>query len=360
MIIRKFLEEQRTYFRSSRNEIAIRNLEFARSICCIVLFINVLFYTGTVVFFKQWSISPCYLLCIPVIAVYLVLIRMVLQKKNFSVNESENLVLAMYVSLAVYVIILSIYPHPEVPSVYFPLFLTIAPVLFIMPIWEHLLVIVPSGAVFWYLVIVNKPQSVWPHELFEAATAFLLSLCMILIMTQFRLQGEKLKEKYHVLSQTDELTGLYNKTYGLYAAEQYLEEHRGRENMVVLFADIDNFREINNTYGHLEGDSCLKIAAEALKEGCRKSDIVCRFGGDEFIAFIPDITDEEVFKRRTGVIIDSLNHVAYDRKYKLSFSIGMCFAQHPTQPAEYYIGLADSALYQVKNSGKDGVHVVRC
>ena len=93
------------------------------------------------------------------------------------------------------------------------------------------------------------------------------------------------------LSITDSLTGLYNRSY----LEQKVTELVSDGNKGTLFImDIDNFKKVNDTFGHIAGDKTLKLLADTLRENTRKMDIVGRLGGDEFVIFYSDMTDRKV------------------------------------------------------------------
>lgn len=119
----------------------------------------------------------------------------------------------------------------------------------------------------------------------------------------------------------------------------------------ILFVDIDDFKAINDTYGHATGDDVINNVVNLLKESFRKDDKVGRYGGDEFVVCMHDATTDEVVKKLEA-LYDRLSHVQPEEDYTVSFSIGVGF--HPMDGVnrrEIY-NAADKALYAVKNSRK--------
>ena len=122
--------------------------------------------------------------------------------------------------------------------------------------------------------------------------------------------------------------------------------------------DIDNFKKINDTYGHLTGDTILKRLAAVLQETVRKIDIPARYGGEEFVVILPE-TDKEnacVIAERIRKNISEIV-VKIDENQNLSPTVSMGIAQYSTdgQEAKELINAADTALYHSKHNGKNMV-----
>lgn len=155
------------------------------------------------------------------------------------------------------------------------------------------------------------------------------------------------------LSLVDELTGLYNRRGFLAVSEKHLSDlRRNKKKPVIVYADLDGLKEINDSFGHREGDRALTKAAEILKETFRTSDIVARLGGDEFVvlaAIDPEETAEALRERlqRTFEVNNSLLH----RSYNLSASIGIAhFGDHDDYSIEELMAEADRAMYAEKRT----------
>jgi diguanylate cyclase (GGDEF)-like protein/PAS domain S-box-containing protein len=153
------------------------------------------------------------------------------------------------------------------------------------------------------------------------------------------------------LSLVDELTGLYNRRGFLAVTEQYLESFQRSDNgLVVLYADLDGLKGINDSLGHLEGDRALMRTAEILKEAFRSSDIIARLGGDEFVLLASVGADEsaESLTDRLQQKI-ALANSQRNRPYDLSISIGVAhYDPDEACTIEELMGRADRVMYEEK------------
>lgn len=170
--------------------------------------------------------------------------------------------------------------------------------------------------------------------------------------------GEELKKsrtmekKLHEISLVDELTGLYNRRGFNQLARQQVEiAKRTGKNMLLCFLDLDHMKHINDSYGHVEGDNTLVSAAGILRKVFRGSDIIARWGGDEFIVLMinAECDDIQSIEQRIIASIDSYNDSASHR-YIISMSWGMV-KYDPAYPAEIdeLVARADEMMYRNKS-----------
>ena len=155
------------------------------------------------------------------------------------------------------------------------------------------------------------------------------------------------------LSLVDELTGLYNRRGFLAVSETHLASIcRNHKVPVILYADLDGLKEINDSLGHHEGDRALKKTAEILKETFRSSDILARLGGDEFVVLAAIDTDESTqsLTMRLQEKLDEANERG-SRPYDLSFSVGVAhFSDDDNHSIEELMAQADRAMYEQKRT----------
>jgi diguanylate cyclase (GGDEF)-like protein len=163
------------------------------------------------------------------------------------------------------------------------------------------------------------------------------------------------------LSTRDELTGIHNRRYFISHFNKFIQQcERYKCNMAVLMIDIDDFKSINDTYGHIEGDLTLIKVAKTLTQCARNADIVARLGGEEFIFAVQHSNCEDV-KEIADRVLEKVRQLVCGEKqsYKITASIGISCSDDISEIAgkdiEKWMHEADQALYQAKHSGKDCV-----
>lgn len=151
------------------------------------------------------------------------------------------------------------------------------------------------------------------------------------------------------------MTNLYNRRYFMESSEKLFEiAHRYDQPLSFLMIDVDDFKIINDTYGHDYGDKVLVLIAEILESNIRHADILARLGGEEFAILMSNTDKEEayVIAERITEIMKQQEVNCYGRSIKFSVSIGIAQKEQETNTVSELMVFADKALYQVKNKGK--------
>lgn len=172
----------------------------------------------------------------------------------------------------------------------------------------------------------------------------------VLYMLTIVLMEKKDKKHYMGLSSIDALTEILNRRAFQVAVE---EEIAAKTPGIFVFIDVDNFKKYNDTYGHDNGDLCLKHFAKAMKTCFPEGSILGRYGGDEFVAYLKNATDEKV-QEYMDQFQKKNSHFALSTGEEVAVSASAGGAFFPEQ-GEDFVSLcrsADSALYEVKNNGK--------
>jgi diguanylate cyclase (GGDEF)-like protein/PAS domain S-box-containing protein len=169
----------------------------------------------------------------------------------------------------------------------------------------------------------------------------------------------KLQEKLRNQSMTDPLTGLYNRRFmEEFAQKELLRAKRHASTFSMIILDIDYFKNFNDTYGHNAGDLVLQEIAFYFQKHCRISDIVCRYGGEEFVILLPNCLANDAMDLAEKLCRGVREHVRIPyHNATLSVTISMGVASIPTHGKELdeMIKAADRALYQAKGNGRDRV-----
>ena len=189
------------------------------------------------------------------------------------------------------------------------------------------------------------------RPLFDEDTQTTGFLATFADVTEARVQQEKLKR----VAEYDELTGLANRHLLQARLHEVLNKGEVGQQSVLLFLDLDGFKDINDTFGHEMGDNLLKEVGARLQRCVRASDTVARFGGDEFVLLFPNVTPEFDTQSMAEKAIHSiaLPYLIGGNKLFVTTSVGIAVGRAQTCTPEQLLKEADTALYAAKSEGKN-------
>lgn len=178
-------------------------------------------------------------------------------------------------------------------------------------------------------------------------------------------ERHNLEKKLHMLSVTDELTGLFNQRHFYKVMAQELDRaKRYKHPLSIICFDLDNFKKVNDSLGHLEGDRVLRMIGDILKETLRNCDVAVRYGGDEFMVLLPEtgIKDAAKTAERLRSIFNkqcpfSVDHEA-DTIVTVSMSLGVT-ETNGAENADQIVQRADLAMYESKSSGGNSTVLIK-
>ncbi len=192
---------------------------------------------------------------------------------------------------------------------------------------------------------------------FNAVLAFQIAIVIsILYLYIYVAKVEASRSELYQHSIIDDVTEIYNKRYfNLKVIEEYERAKRQNQRFSVLMMDLNKFKSINDTHGHLFGDEILKYFANEVKNKVRTGDAFCRFGGDEFVMLISNYSEEsfQLIGKRIEESIDHINSKYHD-ELKGSFSVSVGLAVYPddTTSLDDILYCADMAMYEAKLTDK--------
>lgn len=158
-------------------------------------------------------------------------------------------------------------------------------------------------------------------------------------------------EKFKKSAQYDESVGLFNKHHALSIIDEAIKNKVPNTIDCLFFIDVDDFKKINDTYGHQEGDIVLNKVAETLKSQFRSTDIIARYGGDEFIVYLSSISKIEDINAKAESLTKAFALIKTICQEKVHCSVGISYSKGSSLSSEALVHDADYALYEAKSSG---------
>lgn len=186
-------------------------------------------------------------------------------------------------------------------------------------------------------------------SLWRSITRLVFFLVTSTLITRLR----KTQDRLRWLSSIDELTHAVNARVFTEKLAQEIERSRryGRP-FAIAYLDLDNFKQVNDQGGHLEGDRILKLVSQGVRDSIRKTDLLARLGGDEFALLLPE-TDLRAAKTAISRIQTQLVATMQAEQSPITFSIGVVVCTQPPSSQALLIHYADQLMYQVKRTGKN-------
>jgi diguanylate cyclase (GGDEF)-like protein len=193
--------------------------------------------------------------------------------------------------------------------------------------------------------------------------ALAVALRSILEAPAIALDNSLTLQRSEAASVTDDLTGLYNSRYlNLALRRESKRASRSGRPLSLLFLDLDGFKQVNDTHGHLAGSKALVEASVIIRGSARETDFAARFGGDEFSVVLPDTGREGAVSvaERIRDRIGACQFLASDGlSIHLTASIGVATLPDVAASAEELLRAADVGMYWVKDAGKNGIHIAQ-
>ena len=214
------------------------------------------------------------------------------------------------------------------------------------------------GAESWRFEV--TPKSGWRNNtLIAIVTGFFLAVILLLtVLTRVWLVSKENKNRFQILAHTDSLTGINNR-YGFDEAAEKIIAQNPKAHFVAALFDIDDFKFINDIYGHVYGDRALKSLTDSMKAFFPKNTLLGRNGGDEFCILLPDHTYKEAGELLLQFTKLPKTFSCKGKEYPFFISLG--YAEYPTfaSSRSQLMRCADAALYEIKLHGKNGCMAYR-
>ncbi|MBQ9989775.1 MAG: GGDEF domain-containing protein [Lachnospiraceae bacterium] len=331
--------------------------KFSKHMVFIFLAYTTFMLLVDVLFWGEWNVKNCYGYIISLISLinWQLFAHKIPQKRGKTILAGNS-----YISLLLLILVLMDYlSDGYISIILLSCVILSTSMLCLNPLHYSVMItiaMVIAGIIDWTLrgLEIQMVFYYWIDNL----AVWIVALEISFLVSGLRYQQFKEKAKLVSESTTDSLTGLYNRKY----FEQYFARRFRRNTLsAMLHMDLDNFKTLNDTLGHEQGDKLLCQAADILKKCFRKSDCVARIGGDEFMVFMPDFPNKKVALDRVKQILKHFPIVCRqgEKAVEVSVSIGIVFNEREAATYEELYKKADTAMYRAKEAGKGQAVIYR-
>ncbi len=357
--LEKTNEKSLQYIEDNKGEVARNNQRTLVMLNVFYLIVLISFIVLSWTTFSSWGVFEFYMAAAVLQVFFLVF---VLARYGTDTREwtEVNLVCTIFQIYAMtFVGVMSIFPiEMHQPAVYFaPIGMAFVAVFVfsyrrtrVLAVLEMILYIIASGLL--------KEKDVFVIDACSSTLALVMAFFLIRILWNHRIRENETRQQIRRMGMIDQLTGLYNKASTEFLCTNYLKSETF-QSCAMMVLDFDNFKNVNDTFGHQAGDVVLREFGRILREEIDEKNITGRFGGDEFFAVIKH-TDADNMQRLAERILNRTRMIGAPNGEKpFSCSIGIALEKegdhfdNPSHKFDELFSRADQVLYRVKDNGKN-------
>lgn len=263
--------------------------------------------------------------------------------------EMELMILAMLILIA----FVDYFPGVRTSAFLFLIMLALLPPLVFDKPWKLLLIVLVAGILAFFFNLHVADEAIRTRNLIRILSVTFLSSVFSCHYSHSRCRSVQIRKSTQIVADHDPLTGIYNRGGGSALIRSCVEQHESGTFMII---DIDDFKIVNDCYGHQKGDDILKEVAKTLQASFKQTDIVMRMGGDEFIVYALGMVDYAVSCKRLEQLGEAIRAIMISKKDGrfVTVSVGGAINDGSYPDYESLYKAADQYLYKTKAKGKDG------
>ena len=355
MDFRNFHEKTIAYIKTNEDYVEHFNRMMMIRVSSIIMLMLAVYFVLSLNVFASWNVTKIYAANILINGCFqLYMIPRYLKKKR-PVRETMIVCSIYQFYIMNFLTVISLSPlEMESPAVYFAPLSVVFAVVFLTP-WRWMVTLMTIEcaemiAASYFL----KSADIFSINLFSTLVALFVYIYITRILYSFRISESDARGKLQHQAGVDKLTGLYNKGRMENLCFEYFGDHD--EDAAILVIDFDNFKKVNDTFGHQQGDQVLKAFGTLLSSVVTEKDFVGRIGGDEFMIMLTEVSSVAEVERVADEIVQKTHEILSDEMiFDFSCSIGIALrSQDRGCNYDKLFANADRAVYQTKKNGKNG------
>ena len=356
--IQSHIERRRFYLREEREEIASSNLSTLRYASLFTVVLLIVLLVLAFLFIRDWTPSPFHLAFLPVSIA--VCAAAWFAKNASSPRRSAVLCTLFQAVVYLFIVLIDTLGGPDAPTSFVQIACVALPSLFVLPAAITYGLLAAAEALYAILVLTTKNPFIAQYDIYGMIAGIFFALCVSQLVMASRLHAHELKLRFEAMSKQDTLSSLYNKRAFFDAARAYFEKRNPESSCSLSIIDIDDFKVLNDTFGHDMGDKVLSRTGDILMELYRPTDLIARFGGDEYLVLADRMTDENIIRRRYDELsVRIAEEAAAISGMTITFSMGTVHTHDQDVDFSKLFQQADEALYAAKEAGKNGCVIKR-
>lgn len=351
------LARRHGFLTGAKAEIQRENLNMACFASCITTALLAVFLLVTPAIIPGWEPSVYHFAFLPVSVVFTVL---TLTYRHFIPTPRYGTVIgiAFACALCTCTILIDALSEPIAPGSFIPLVFVTLPSLLVVRFAFSYGIIIFFDVLYCVLCVTFKNPYIAQYDVFQSVVSLAFSLCLAHLVMRYRINAWETRRRFEELSKRDTLSDIYNKRTLIEMAQAAIQAAGPAASCALVVIDLDDFKNVNDQRGHYAGDAVLRDMALLLKEHFRASDVLGRFGGDEFIALMLGSLPERVVNTK----LLRLQHTFADATeasvgVRMTCSVGAVIAREQSVDFDSLFMQADNALYEAKRDEKGGIAI---
>ncbi len=344
-------EDSKYYIDTNKKKLASDNMYVIGRMLAFFIAISVIFIASALAFGDGLTPYYDYIPSVFLLLIAYIIHKVIQKKANMKFESVRVYSLILYTIVILSFSIADSIIYSESRAVFFPAAILILSTLYVDTIGIIFVYKVFLSFIFILFEYNNKDSQLIGNDIVVAVLAILVSTFCYLAVIRALLSNKDYNEKLVKKGETDLLTGLLNKVSFEERCKDYLDARMIGAKVTMFIFDLDDFKHVNDNYGHQTGDAVLKIFAGLLQGYFHPDDIIGRVGGDEFMVLVLGDMPDGFVSIRCRNLIQELKTTKVDETVGISCSIGVVEDTQKKDFQELY-ELADKALYQAKKNGK--------